>query len=86
MTLIRDMNDGEDDLSTVRGAFDPETLAVLRAVFDEACLALSPSQHTPSMRSALAERILRKAGEGELDPVRLRAYALMQVASPMEIR
>ena len=72
-------------MSTVRGAFDPETLEILRAVFDEACLALSPGQHTPSMRSTLAERILRKAGEGERDPVRLRAYALMQVASPLEI-
>ena len=71
-------------MSTVRGAFDPETLAALRAVFDEACLALPSGQHTPSMRSTLAERILKKAGEGERDPVRLRAYALMQVASPVE--
>jgi len=71
-------------LSTVQGAFDPETLAVLRAVFDEACLALLPGQHTPSMRSTLAERILKKAGEGESDPVRLLAYALMQVAPPVE--
>ena len=29
-------------MSTVRGAFDPETLAMLRGVFDEACLALTP--------------------------------------------
>jgi hypothetical protein len=71
-------------LSTVVGAFDPETLAVLRAVFDEACLALPAGQHTPSMRSTLAERILKKAGEGERDPMRLRAYALLQAASPVE--
>jgi hypothetical protein len=69
-------------VSTVRGAFDPETLAILRAVFDEACLALPSGQHTSSMRSTLAERILRKAGEGERDPIRLRAYALTEVASP----
>jgi hypothetical protein len=60
-------------LLTVRGAFDPETLAILRSVFDEACLALPPGQHTASMRSTLAEHILRKAGEGERDPIRLCA-------------
>ena len=63
----------------MRGAFDPETLRFLRAVFDEACLALTPKQNTPGMRSKLAERILKLAGEGELDPVRLRTYALMDV-------
>jgi hypothetical protein len=63
----------------MRGAFDPDTLAILRGVFDEACLALGPEQHSPGMRSKLAERILKRAGEGELDPVRLRTYALMDV-------
>ena len=63
----------------MRGAFDPETLAVLKGVFDEACLALGPDQHTPGIRSKLAERILSRAGEGERDPVRLRTYALMDV-------
>jgi hypothetical protein len=66
-------------MSTLRGAFDPETLAMLRGVFDEACLALTPDQLTTSMRSKLAERILKGAGEGELDPVRLRTYALLDV-------
>jgi hypothetical protein len=65
----------------VRGAFDPETLAVLRGVFDDACLALGPGQHAPGVRSKLAERILKLAGEGELDPVRLRTYALMDVVA-----
>jgi hypothetical protein len=69
-------------LSTVRGAFDPETITLLSAVFDEACLALPQGQHTPKMRSTLAERILRKAGEGERDPIRLRTYAMMDVATP----
>ena len=52
---------------------------MLRGVFDEACLALTPDQLTTSMRSKLAERILKGAGEGELDPVRLRTYALIDV-------
>jgi hypothetical protein len=66
-------------MPAMRGTFDPETLAVLRSVFDDACLALPPGQHTPSMRSKLANRILKRASEGEFDPVRLRAYALMEV-------
>jgi hypothetical protein len=70
----------------VRGAFDPETLAILRAVFDEACLALPPNHHTPSMRSALAQRILKRASEGETDPVRLRTYALMDVVPATGLR
>jgi hypothetical protein len=68
---------------TVEGkVFDPETLAILKAVFDEACAALPPGQRTPGVRSLLAERILRKAGEGERDPARLGTYALLQILSP----
>jgi N-acetylglutamate synthase-like GNAT family acetyltransferase len=70
-------------MPTARGAFDPEVLVLLRAVFNEACLALSPDQHTQSMRSTLVQRLLKRAREGERDPVRLRAYALMEVASLM---
>jgi hypothetical protein len=69
-------------VSTVRGAFDPETITLLSAVFDEACLALPPGQRTPKMRSRLAECILRKAGEGERDPVRLRTDALADATTP----
>lgn len=67
-------------MSSVRGVFDPETITILSAAFDEAWLALPPVQHTPAVRSALAERILRKAGEGERDPIRLRTYALLDLA------
>jgi hypothetical protein len=73
-------------MSAVSGAFDPETLAILRAVFDEACLALPPNQHTPGMRSKLAERILKRASEGETDPVRLRTYALLDVVPATGLR
>ena len=76
-------------MSSVRGAFDPEIIAVLSAIFDEACLALPPGGQTAAMRCILAEGILRKAGEGERDPVRLRTYALLQALStsvPPEVR
>ena len=62
--------------------FDPETLAILKAAFDEACMDLPPGQHIPSVRANLAQRILSRASQGERDPVRLRAYALMNVVSP----
>jgi hypothetical protein len=60
-------------------AFDPETLAILKVAFDEACLDLGPGQRIPSVRANLAQRILSRASQGERDPVRLRAYALMNV-------
>jgi len=68
-------------MSTVEGAFDPETLDVLKSAFDDAYLALPVGQQTAGMRAKLAERILRKASQGERDPLRLRAYAL-EAASP----
>jgi len=68
-------------MSTDCGAFDPEALAVLKAAFDDACLALPAGQRTAGMRTRLAERIMRKAREGERDPLRLRAYAL-EATSP----
>jgi hypothetical protein len=62
------------------GSFDPETLAILKFAFDDACGQLAEYRHTPNMRSMLAERILRLAAKGERDPVRLRTYALLEVA------
>jgi hypothetical protein len=59
------------------GSFDPETLAILKTVFDEACARLSADQRTANMRSAVAERILKLAAKGERDRGRLLAYALL---------
>jgi len=64
-------------MSTVQGAFDPETLDVLKSAFDDAYLALPAGQQTAGMRAKLAERILRKASQGERDPLRLRASPSM---------
>jgi hypothetical protein len=60
--------------------FDPETLAVLKAVFEQACELLPPHQRSQEMRSALADLILRRAADGERNPAQLRTYALMEVA------
>lgn len=60
--------------------FNPETLAVLKAVFEEACGLLPPNQRTHEKRSTLAVRILKLAAKGERNPTRLRTYALMETA------
>jgi hypothetical protein len=69
-------------MSTANGQFDTETLAVLRSIFDEACGSLAPHRRTPEVRSELAVRILKLAVHGGLDSARLRAYALLEAASP----
>jgi hypothetical protein len=63
-------------------AFDPETIALLRAVLDEAWDSLNAQEHTQSSKSLLAERILHLAATGERDPVRLRVAALTEVVTP----
>ncbi|MEA2977054.1 MAG: hypothetical protein QOF19_2574 [Alphaproteobacteria bacterium] len=66
-------------LSHAEGAFDPETLSILKAVYDEACALVPEGQHTPEIRTNLAARIINLATKGERDPIRLRTYALMEV-------
>jgi len=63
-------------------AFDPETLSMLKRVFDQAITALPPGQQTPERKSLMASRLLRLAAGGERDPVRLRTAALLH-AAPM---
>jgi hypothetical protein len=64
-------------LSDHAGAhFDPETIALMDAVLDEAWASLLPHQQDKISRIALAERILNAAARGERDPKRLCAFAL----------
>ena len=64
------------------GAFDPETIALLHAVLDEAWDSLNAQEQAQSSKSLLAERILHLAATGERDPVRLRVAALTEVVTP----
>jgi hypothetical protein len=57
--------------------FDPETIEIMKVVLDDAWAALSPSQQRALPKSYLAERILSAAANGERDPVRLLARALI---------
>jgi hypothetical protein len=57
--------------------YSAETLTLLRAALDEAW-ELLPDHRKPEIQKIdMAQRILRRASEGERDPVRLRAAALI---------
>ncbi len=57
-------------------AFDPPTLIVVEAAFDEAWLTLKSIGNTSIKPDELARSVLRLAMEGERDPVRLHDGAL----------
>ena len=58
------------------GSFDPKTLAVLEAAFDETWLTLKLNGNDQVRPHELARCILRLATEGETDPARLQDRAL----------
>jgi hypothetical protein len=64
-------------MSSERGAvFSPEVIDVMRIVLSDAWAALPPELQARTSQSALAERILASAADGETDLRRLRLAAL----------
>jgi len=61
--------------------YDPETLIFLRTVLDEAWAALPEGSKSGTVKSEMAQHILKQAANGVRDPVRLRASALVKVVS-----
>jgi hypothetical protein len=63
-----------------REHYDPETLMVLQAAFDEAWEAITANNEgsfdEEATRSGLADLIVSFASEGVTDPKRLKAMAL----------
>jgi hypothetical protein len=59
--------------------YDPETLSLLREVLDRVWTALPDHSKSQSLKSEMAQRILRQAADGVRDPVRLRASALIGI-------
>jgi hypothetical protein len=57
-------------------SFDPETVNLLREALDDAWAALRPQQQGAMQKSALAERMLKSAAQGERNRYRLRDAAL----------
>ncbi len=62
-------------------SFDPETVALLRETLDDAWASLRPEQQATMQKTALAERILKSAAQGERDRERLRDAALMDLSA-----
>jgi hypothetical protein len=56
--------------------YDPETLTILRKVLDEAWAALPDGSKSETLKSEMAQDILKQAADGVRDRVTLRASAL----------
>ena len=57
--------------------FDPETAAMLGAVFDKTVAALRDKAEPDIVKEAIAKRILTLAAKGERNPERLHQAALL---------
>jgi hypothetical protein len=58
--------------------FDPETVAHLREILDDAWARLQPDQRATIRKTTLAAHILKSAAQGERDRERLIDAALME--------
>ena len=65
----------EDKMPETARFYEPETIAIMKIAFDEACAALPPG----APRALLAECILEAAAAGERDPDNLCAQALRSI-------
>jgi hypothetical protein len=63
------------------GAYDPETVNVLRDALNQAWALLPNERKAVTLKADMADRILKCAAEGERDPVRLRMAELLQRAA-----
>ena len=63
------------------GAFDPETIDLLRSVLDEAWGSLRREEQAHGGKSLLAAIILKLAATVERDPIRLRTLAVTEVSA-----
>ncbi|MGE5166418.1 MAG: hypothetical protein ACM3IH_20670 [Sphingobacteriales bacterium] len=61
--------------------FDPETVTALREILEDAWTYLRPDQQARMQKSAIAERILKSAAQGERDRDRLLDAALTDLAA-----
>ena len=59
------------------GCFDDKALFAMGAAFDHACCSLRHLAGVEEVRQLLAKRVIGAAGNGELDPMRLHAQAIM---------
>jgi hypothetical protein len=60
----------------IGAVFQPELIALMRTVLDDATAMLPEAKRTSSMRAEIASHILTSAASGERDPIALKATAL----------
>jgi hypothetical protein len=60
------------------GRYQPEDIALMKTVLEEAATILPAHRRTSAMKTKLAARILASAAKGERDPVQLRIAALVE--------
>jgi hypothetical protein len=66
-------------MQTAKGhVYQPEDIALMKTVLDEAATILPVARRTSSMKVKLATRILASAASGERDPIQLRIAALLE--------
>jgi hypothetical protein len=71
----------EEKMKNTEGMrFDPETIEVLKTALEDTWASLTPHQQRVLLKTQLAERILAAAADGERDPGRLRALAMVAPA------
>jgi hypothetical protein len=61
--------------------FDPGTIAAMKTALDDAWDSLAPELQATTLKTTLAERILKSASQGERDYERLRNAALRDTAA-----
>jgi hypothetical protein len=59
--------------------FQPELIALMRSVLDEAAALLPEAKRTSTIKAEIASHILACAAKGERDPVALKMAALIAV-------
>jgi hypothetical protein len=65
-------------MQILRGTvYQPEVIALMKTVLDDAAIGLPVAQRTDAMKARLASRILASAAKGERDPIQLKIAALL---------
>ena len=59
--------------------FQPELINLMRAILDEATAMLPEAKRTSQMKAEIASHILACTANGERDPIRLKAMALLAI-------
>lgn len=68
-------------MANAAAQFDPATIAEMKMALEDAWNRLGPELQATTLKTSLAERILKSASRGERDYERLRDAALKGIAA-----